>query len=290
MSRLPPLNALKAFEAAARHLSFTRGAEALNVTQSAISHQVKLLEDYMGKPLFQRSPSGLSLTETGSALYGSVRDAFDMIAVAVDEAKSEPWNNVITIILRPLLSSNWLSPRLSRFYELHPDCKIRLNHTNGTVDFDSDDFDIAILAGDGNWPDVDVEFLMPCGLTPVCSPTLCGNDGKPQQLSDLRTNTLLHEGTYGNWLRWLALAGDASLGSRRHVFIDDTNVRIHAAINGQGVALSNPQLLAAEIEKGDLVAPFDTMLTNYDYYVVYRRKANREIRIFKDWLFEQAAA
>jgi LysR family glycine cleavage system transcriptional activator len=292
MSRLPSLNALRAFEAAARRLSFTQGAEALNVSQSAISHQVRLLESHIGKPLFQRSPSGLTLTDVGTTLFESVHEAFDMIMAAVSETSGEPRNEIVTLMIRPFLSFNWLSPKLSKFYERYPDSKLRLQHTNSSIDFESGNFDIAIILGDGNWPNMEVDLLMPCGLTPLCSPRFCSDREKPKLLSDLKTSTLLHESTFGNWPRWLALAGDPNPGSRRHVFIDDTNVRIQAAIKGQGVVLSNPKLLSDEIKKGNLIAPFDIMLTDYSYYIVFPRNRlkQRKTQILKDWLTEQAAA
>jgi LysR family glycine cleavage system transcriptional activator len=291
MSRLPSLNALKAFEAAARHLSFTRAAETLNVSQSAISHQVKLLEEHVGKPLFRRAPSGLTLTDAGETLFDSTHEAFEMIMAAISEARGEPQNEIVTLTIRPFLSFNWLSPQLSKFYERHPGRNIRLQHTNGSIDVDSGDFDIAIVLGDGNWPTMDVDFLMPCELTPLCSPKFCSDREKPKQLSDLKTSTLLHESKLGNWPRWLALAGDPNPGSRRHMFIDDTNVRIQAAIKGQGVVLSNPKLLSSEIEKGNLIAPFDVMLTDYSYYIVRPKESSKQqkTQVLRDWLTEQAA-
>jgi LysR family transcriptional regulator, glycine cleavage system transcriptional activator len=292
MSRLPPLNALKAFEAAARHLSFTRGAEALNVSQSAISHQVRLLESHMGKPLFRRSPSGLVLTEVGVTLFDSVHEAFGIIMAAVSEANPGPQDELITLTLRPFLSFNWLSPKLSQFYERYPDKKIKLHHRNNNIDLENDDFDLAIVLGDGNWPGMQVDFLIPCELTPLCSPRFCSDDEKPQQLSDLKIKTLLDEGDHAKWERWLALAGDTNPGARRHVFIDDTNVRIQAAIKGQGIVLSNPKLLSPEIENGNLVAPFDIMLTDYNYYIVCKKNKakKRKTKILRDWLIEQATA
>jgi LysR family transcriptional regulator, glycine cleavage system transcriptional activator len=290
MARLPSLNALKAFEAAARNLSFTRAAETLNVSQSAVSHQIKLLEEHVGKPLFRRSPSGLTLTGAGAILFDSTHEAFEMISAAIAKTRDEPQSEIVTLTLRPFLSFNWLSPQLSKFYERHPGRNIRLQHTNSSIDFDNDDFDIAIVLGDGNWPTMDVDFLMPCELTPLCSPEFCSDGERPRQLSDLGTNTLLHESKVGNWPRWLALAGDPNPGSRRHVFIDDTNVRIQAAIKGQGVVLSNPKLLSPEIAKGNLVAPFDVMLTDYNYYVVRPKESSKKqkTQVLKDWLTEQA--
>ena len=292
MSRLPPLNALKAFEAAARHLSFTRGAQALNVTQSAISHQVRLLEEHLGQSLFHRSSAGLRLTRSGASLYDSVHRAFQTIVDTVDELEAEQQDSVLNIGIRPFLSFNWLAARLSGFYDAHPDVKIRLHHTNGSFDFAQGEIDLAILLGEGNWPDMDVEFLMPCELTPVCSPMVCGGQKKPRRLSDLRTNTLLHEGTFGNWPRWLALSGEPGVEHAQHVFIDDTNVRIQAAIKGQGVALSNPKILAEDITKGSLIAPFDVVLADFSYYVVSPKHSpvDRNTRIFKNWLSEQASA
>lgn len=289
MSRLPPLNAIKAFEAAAQHLSFTRAAETLNVTQSAISHQVRILECHVGKPLFRRSPNGLTLTKGGASLFKTIHEALNMIATAVDDATQEAVGEIITITLRPFLSFNWLSPRLSTLYDTYPDARIRLNHTNSTLDHNMSTHELAIVLGDGNWPKMKVDFLMPCELTPICSPKLCQERHMPKHLSDLQTETLLHERTVGNWPRWLSLAGDPRPGPQRHIFIDDTNVRIQATVDGQGVALSNPKLLAPQIAQGRLVAPFDTMLIGHNYYILSRNDLSQDTKVIRDWIIEQAS-
>ncbi|WP_108663097.1 LysR substrate-binding domain-containing protein [Acuticoccus kandeliae] len=290
MSRLPPLNSLKAFEAAARHLSFTRGAEALNVTQSAISHQVRQLEEHLQKPLFNRSATGLSLTEHGRTLFETVHTAFGSILATVNELEGGSRGEILTVSLRPFLSFNWLSPRISDFYARHPNVTIRLSHTYEQPDPSADDVDLAILLGTGDWPDADVQYLMPCDLTPVCSPLLCERLGRPIELSDLRTQTFIHERTYGHWPRWLTLAGDPTLGAKHELFIDDTNVRIQAAIRGQGIPISNPRLLANEFACGNLIAPFDIRLTDLAYYVVSPKKARprENAHVLREWLVAEA--
>jgi LysR family glycine cleavage system transcriptional activator len=290
---LPPLNPLRAFDAAAQHLSFTRAAEALNVTQSAVSHQIRLLEDFLGQPLFCRTAHGLSLTESGKSLSPVVRAAFDSISMAVDEMKSDELGQPLTLSLRPFFSFNWLSPRLVDFRNTHPDIRIKLNHTNALIDFKQLPTDLAIVMGNGNWPNmdmVDVEFLMPCPLTPICNPSLIVGLGRPLKVSDLENYTLLHEGTYGNWPRWLQLAGVPS-DMHHDVFIDDTNVRIQAAINGQGFTLGNPKLLADEIKKGNLVIPFELMLNDLSYYIVGSKAGtlNKKTKAFKTWVLKHAA-
>jgi LysR family glycine cleavage system transcriptional activator len=290
---LPPLNALRAFDAVAQHLSFTRAAEALNVTQSAVSHQVRLLEDFLGKPLFHREAHGLSLTESGKSLSPVVRTAFDSLTMAVDEMKSGELGQTLTLSLRPFFSFNWLSPRLVDFRNNHPDIKIELYHTNALIDFKQLPTDLAIVMGSGSWPNmnmVDIEHLMPCPLTPMCNPSLIRDLGRPLKVSDLDNYTLLHEGTYGNWPCWLKLAGARNV-VRHDVFIDDTNVRIQAAINGQGFAMGNPKLLADEMKKGNLVIPFDLMLNDLSYYMVGSRSGipSKKIKAFKTWILKHAA-
>jgi LysR family glycine cleavage system transcriptional activator len=290
---LPPLNPLRAFDAAAQHLSFTRAAEALNVTQSAVSHQVRLLEDFLGKPLFYRAAQGLCLTESGKSLSPVVRAAFDSISAAVDQMRSGELGGTLTLSLRPFFSFNWLSPRLVDFRNTHPDIKIELHHTNALIDFKQLPTDLAIVMGNGKWPNkdlVDIEFLMPCPLTPICNPSLISGLGRPLRVSDLENHTLLHEGTYGNWPNWLKLAG-APNGMHHDVFIDDTNIRIQAAIKGQGFTLGNPKLLADEIKKGNLVIPFDLMLDDLSYYIIGSKtgSSSKKIRDFKSWVLKHAA-
>ena len=152
------------------------------MTQSAVSHQVRLLEDFLGKPLFYREAHGLSLTESGKSLSPVVRIAFDSISMAVDEMKSGELGQTLTLNLRPFFSFNWLSPRLVDFRNNHPDINIKLHHTNALIDFKQLPTDLAIVMGNGNWPNmglVDVEFLMPCPLTPICNPSLISGLGRP---------------------------------------------------------------------------------------------------------------
>jgi len=288
--RLPPLRALRAFEAAGRHLSFTRAAGELHVTQAAISHQVKELEDYLGVRLFRRHTRKLALTREGKLLLPPVREAFHGISEAIEALRLEGEGGTLTVMLRPYFSARWLSHRLGRFFERHPDVDLRLHHSIEPVDFSRGDVDMAIRFGKGDWKGMVTEPLMPLELTPVCSPRLLGDAHPLREPSDLRHYNLLHEQNSDMWARWLALAGAAGVDPAHGPVIDDTNVRIQAAIDGQGVTFGAVSLNADDLATGRLVRPFDLALTDYGYFVVYPRGAlsRPKVKAFRDWLLEEA--
>jgi LysR family glycine cleavage system transcriptional activator len=290
MPRLPPLNALRAFEAAARHLSFSQAADELHVTQAAISHQVKQLETHLKLPLFRRSARGVKLTEAGQALMPVLREAFDAIAATVDRLGETKNAGALTVSLRPYFAVKWLAPRLTRFWQAWPQIALRLNHSTKTANLRAEDIDIAVWWGEGDWPGVEAELLLACDLTPVCSPALVQGPYPLNSPWALRWHTLLHEETDEDWKRWLALAGVADLKPRKQLFIDDTNVRLETALKGQGVALTGRTLVADEIAAGRLVAPFDIDLARYGYYLVYPKGALQQprIRAFRDWIMAEA--
>jgi len=290
MARLPPLNALRAFEAAARHLSFSQAAEELHVTQAAISHQVKQLEVHLSLPLFRRSARGVKLTEAGQALLPVLREAFDAIAATVDRLGETRNVGALTVSLRPYFAVKWLAPRLTRFWQAWPQIALRLNHTTKTANLRGDEIDIAVWWGTGDWAGVESERLLRCDLTPVCSPALVHGPYPLTSPWALRWHTLLHEETDEDWRRWLTLAGVAELKPRKQLFIDDTNVRLETALKGQGVALTGRAFVADDLAAGRLVAPFDIDLERYGYFLVYPKGALAQPRIkaFRDWIFEEA--
>jgi len=290
---LPPLNALRFFEAAARHLSFTRAAEELHVTQAAISHQIKALETRLGVQLFRRFPRRLLLSDEGQILLPAVQEGFGRIAEAAQRISTGAQGGALTVMMRPYFAAKWLSPRLTRFWERYPDIDLRLHHSpEPTVDVARHGADIAVRWGGGEWPGVDSELLLRVELTPVCSPLLLRGPRPLREPGDLRHHTLLHDENHVPWTRWLEAAGEHDVDPRRGPVIDDTSVRTQAAIDGHGVALGALPLIADDLATGRLVAPFELAIDDLAYYIVYPPGAltRPKVKAFRDWLVQEAAA
>ncbi|MCP4432799.1 MAG: transcriptional regulator GcvA [Gammaproteobacteria bacterium] len=285
--RLPPLNSLKCFEATGRLLSFTQAAQDLNVTQAAVSHQIKVIEEDLGVQLFIRHPRKLVLTEQGKLLLPEVIEAFDKISSAVGALRKESYNNIISVRLAPSFAAKWLSPRLKYFWSQYPDIDLRLFHAHPAVDFDREDIDLAVTYGLGDWPGVVSDHLLSLDFFPVCSPAFMKNDKPLNDINNLRYYTLLHDANFQCWHDWLALAGASDIPSNRGTVIDDTNVLMQAAVDGQGVALGSNTFVEDLLESGRLVKPFDITLYNQSaYYVVCppSHLDNPSVKAFKDWL------
>jgi LysR family glycine cleavage system transcriptional activator len=291
--RLPPLNALRAFEAGARHLSFTKAAEELFVTQAAVSHQVKLLERDLGVTLFRRMTRKLALTAEGRRLLGPVGEALDAIAEAAEALRAGIGGGTLTLSLTPTFGVRWLSPRLGRFWTAHPEIELRLQHSIHLVDFARDEVDAAVRWGGGVWPGVDAVYLMRAGLVPVCSPARCAGPPALNRPDDLRHHTLLHERDYVEWAQWLAVAGAREVEARRGPIIDDPSVVLQAAIDGQGVALASESIVRADLEAGRLVKPFDVDLdADNAYYLVAPPRAfeRPNVQAFREFLLAELEA
>jgi LysR family transcriptional regulator, glycine cleavage system transcriptional activator len=285
--RLPPLNSLKCFEAAGRLLSFTDAASELNVTQAAISHQIKVIENFLGVSLFDRYPRRLTLTDQGRALLPEVIEAFDQVSLAVAAISREQFSNVLNVRLAPSFAAKWLSPRLKYFWLQYPEVDLRLYHAHAAVDFEREEIDIAVTYGKGDWPGVAVEKLLSLDFFPVCSPTFLRNDKPLNLIDNLRYYALMHDADYECWGDWLKLAGIDHIDAKRGTVIDDTNVLIQAAIDGQGVALGSSRFVEDLLDSGRLIRPFDiTLVNDFAYYVVYPEAhlKNPAVRAFKDWL------
>ncbi len=291
--RLPPLTALRAFEAGARHLSFTRAAQDLNVSQAAISHQVRALEEYLGVRLFRRFTRKLVLTDEGRRLYPVVSDAFDQIARAVQDIGDEGAHRMLTVSLTPSFGSRWLVGRLGRFRQDHPEIDLRLHHSLDTADFVTDDVDMAVRWGRGNWTGLTVELLKGDVLAPVCHPDLLRGPKALREPRDLRQHTLLHEDDFDDWTQWLRSAGiEDEVEPRRGPVMNDPSVLIQAALGGQGVALATLAFVAEDLAAGRLVKPFELSLeTEFAYYLVYPPDAIEQpkVRAFRDFLLAEAA-
>ena len=290
--RLPSLNALKAFEAAARHESFTRAAADLNVTQGAVSHQVKALEGELGLRLFRRERQRLIITEAGKAYLEVVRDAFDRIAGGTERLMQRQKSGILSVSASPNFAAKWLVHRLGRFAEANPGVDLRIDATTQHVDFARDETDVAIRHGDGRWPGLHVTRLCEEELFPVCSPKLLKGRGALRAPADLAHRTLLHLDDAQDWARWLEAAGVSGVDLARGPVFSQRSMAIDAAIDGQGIALARTALCAWDLLAGRLVRPFDFALqVPYAYWIVCP-KANAElpkIAAFRDWLLAEAA-
>ncbi|MFQ5959105.1 MAG: transcriptional regulator GcvA [Alphaproteobacteria bacterium] len=290
--RLPPLNALRAFEAAARHLSFSRAADELNVTHAAVSHQIKALEEHLGVKLFRRLTRAVRLTDAGQALLPVLRDAFDAIAVTSDRLRAADATGPLNVGATPAFASRWLVPRLARFYAAHPEIEIRLCPSMELVDFTRDDIDLAVRFGRGGWPGLDAELLMCLDMFPVCSPALRDGPKPLREPADLAHHTLLHEDLREDWQRWLVAAGIDSVDWTRGPTFNETDLLLQAAVEGIGVAVAHSALVANDLARGRLVRPFEeTLTTDAGFYVVFPEAAadRPKIKAFRDWLFAEAA-
>jgi LysR family transcriptional regulator, glycine cleavage system transcriptional activator len=291
LRRLPPLNALKAFEAAARSESFTRAAEELCVTQGAVSHQVKALEATLGIKLFNRERQRLIITEAGREYLVVVRDALDRIAVGTDRLVQRQTSGVLTVSTSPDFAAKWLVHRLGRFAEIHPDIDLRLSATMHHVDFAREDVDLAVRHGDGRWPGLEVVRLCSERLFPVCSPKLLEGRNRIQQASDLLRFPLLRLDDWSTWKRWFDAAGVNDPVAHGPI-LNRASMLIDAAIAGHGIALARTALAAWDIINGRLVKPIDISLRlSNTYWIVCPKATARlpKIEIFRKWLLAEAA-
>src|SRR5262245_62078209 len=240
LRRLPVLNALKSFEAAARHESFTRAAEELCVTQGAVSHQVKALEQELGVKLFNRERQRLVITESGREYLAVVRDAFDRIALGTERLIQRQRSGALTISTSPDFAAKWLVHRLGRFAEAHADIDLRVSATMHHVDFATEDVDLAVRHGDGSWAGLHVERLCSEQRVPVCSPRLV--EAGLKQPRDVLRFPLLHLDGRQDWARWFEAAGVSAPDLGRGPVMNRASMLIDAAIDGQGVALARSAL------------------------------------------------
>ena len=290
--RLPSLNALKAFEASARHESFTKAAGELFVTQGAVSHQVKALEAELGIRLFQRERQRLVITEAGRSYLEVVRDAFDRIAAGTEVLLQRQTGGVLTVSTSPDFAAKWLVNRLGRFAEAHPEIDLRVSATLHHVDFAREDVDLAVRHGDGNWPGLDVTRLCTEQLFPVCSPKLVSGKRRITQPPDVLKFTLLHLDQRQDWAKWLDAAGVANAEVSRGPVMNRASMVIDAAVDGQGIALARTTLAAWDLLNRRLVRPFAASLRLSKAYWIICPKATAalpKITIFREWLLAEAA-
>jgi LysR family glycine cleavage system transcriptional activator len=293
-ARLPSLNGLRAFEAAARHLSFTQAASELNVTQTAISHQIRRLEEELGLRLFIRKNRALALTPQARDYLPGVRAAFNDLRLATDRLLRKDDDNVLTISTLASLAAKWLLPRLSAFQEAHGGIDVRITTSTGLVDFRGGDVDAAIRYGRGHWPGLRADWLMADELFPVCSPALLKGERPLNCPQDLAHQTLLHtSGGYDDdWRLWLTAAGlPADISKPPGVTFDLIFMTVQAAIDGIGVALGRTSYVQDDIAKGRLVVPFKIALpADAGFYLVSPEGAAEppKLAAFRQWLVASA--
>src|SRR5712671_3947298 len=291
LRRLPPLNALKAFEAAARSESLTRAAQELCVTQGAVSHQVKALEATLGIKLFNRERQRLVITEAGREYLSVVRDAFDRIAVGTERLVQRQSSGILTVSTSPDFAAKWLVHRLGRFAESHPETDLRVSATADQVDFAREDVDLAVRHGDGRWPGLDVVRLCSEQLFQVCSPKLVAGRNRITTAADLLKFPLLRLDDWKTWTRWFEAAG-VNKPVAHGPILNRASMLIDAAVDGQGIALARTALAAWDIINGRLVQPIKVSLRlSNTYWIVCPKTTARtpKIVMFRDWLLAEAA-
>lgn len=290
MLPLPPLAAVRVFEAAARHANFTRAAEELGMTQAGVSQQVKLLEDRLGFPLFARGKRGVVLTEAGTRIAGQIAPALNRIATAFAEAKGED-AAVLSVSSSNTFAVNWLAGRLGGFQMARPEVAVRLHVSDGYVDFARDGIDVAIRGGKGPWPGTERHLLMRVTIAAVMSPVFAARHGPFASSGDLARLPLLSPDDF--W--WDIFFGgvDAAKDARTRpaIRLNSQVMEGRAAIAGQGVAVVNPLMWQAELASGLLVQPFAAVDADHHFWVVYPedRAQSPKIRAFRDWVLAEAA-
>jgi LysR family transcriptional regulator, glycine cleavage system transcriptional activator len=288
---LPPVTALKAFESAARNQSFSRAAEELLVTQAAISHQIRKLEQYLGAPLFVRTNRAPELTAAAQSFLPHVTRALDDIDRATRMLFGKRGLRRLRLRAVPFFAGRWVMPRLKEYRRQNPNVELHFDHSYGFPDFRRDNVDIAILWGRGMWPGVTADRLMPAPYTIVAGAQLMKGRRPIRKLSDIDHHELLHISNYEIWEEWVRAAKAPIRDVRRGLVSDDQNTVIQGVINGEGVGLAVKYLVEDYLAASILVRPFDIICDlGYSYYLVYPSAAleNQSVRTFRSWILEEA--
>jgi len=287
--RLPPLNALRAFEASARQLSFTRAAEELFVTQAAISHQIKSLEEFLGIKLFMRKNRALLLTEDGQSYYLDIKDIFTSLNDATERLLARGAKGAITVSLQPSFAIQWLVPRLAAFNKINPDIDVRIKAVDQPDNSLTEDVDVAIYHGRGRWPNVHADKLHTEYLVPVCSPLLLQGNKPITSTSDLTQHTLLHDTSRRDWKRWFKEAEIKGTNVNHGPIFSHSAMVVQAAVYGQGVALAQSVLVKPDLDAGRLVMPIEHRLVSKSaFYIVCRENQVDvgKIAAFREWVLD----
>lgn len=290
--RLPPAQALHAFDAAVRHMSFTAAARELGITQAAVSQRIRVLEHCLGRALFVRHPRGLALTEAGRALLPAVQDAFERLSTGITEAFGAPRDAPLTVRTTPSFAAHWLAPRLRAFETLHPAVALRLTSAIWPSEFDLAGVDLEVRYGRGGWEGVECERLTRERLAPVCAPAVARGLGSP---ADLAGEVLLHTvGFEAGWEQWLTRAGARQALERATVLRCDTMVvSLELAVHGAGVALGRSGFVDSLLSQGRLAVPFDCWLDTKESFFLARsagRPPRPEAELFWNWMIGQREA
>jgi LysR family glycine cleavage system transcriptional activator len=291
---LPPLNALRAFDATARHSSFSKAADELHVTPAALSHQIRGLEDLLGLKLFHRRARSIELTETGRLIQPGIRTGFDSLRVAMDLLDRNRRDHVLVVSSTPGLTAKWLVPRLYRFLAGHPDIDTRITASVGYADFTSDGVDLGIRLSSGAHPGLHVEKLSDEWLLPLCSPRLLEADPPLRGPADLPRFNLIQidlPGVVPTWADWMQLAGIEGIDTRRGLRLNVADHALDAASEGAGVVLGYKVVASHDIAQGRLVAPFgpEIPVPGRSYFFVCPKGDEKRpaIKAFRDWVFAE---
>tara|TARA_Y100001970_G_scaffold269372_1_gene361766 strand:+ start:155 stop:1060 length:906 start_codon:yes stop_codon:yes gene_type:complete len=291
VKKLPSLNFLNTFETVARHLSFTNAAKELYVSQAAVSHQIRSLEQNLGVELFHRDSKKIILTKEGEKLLPSVVSGLQGIADSIESIRNYDYENNLVVGLGSSFSANWLVHHLGGFYQRYPDINLHLKISNNDPNFRNEGTDLAVVWGKGDWNGVISEKLMAVEFTPVCSPELLKkNSHSLNTPEDLIKFPLLDDSDYETWQEWLDKAGISEKIFKRRLVIKDSNVLIRSALDGHGVALSAVGVVQEYLDSGELVRPFNLSISGGGfYYLIYPEKSRRKplVKLFKNWLIEE---
>lgn len=296
--RLPPFHALRAFEAAGRHLSFARAADELGVSPAAVSQHIQQMEEFAGQPLFRRLGRRVELTDAGTAALVHVAAAMASLGDAARIMRLPLRGQRVSVSVAPSFAIKWLVPRLERFKALHPDIEVWVSADMGLVDFAVADVDLAIRYGAGGYADSQAQMLLTESVVPICSPALIEGDGALKSPADIARFALLHDDSPDRdpscptWPMWLMARGLDVEHARKGLRFNQSSLVVEAAIAGKGIALAKGQLAAADIAAGRLVTPFENAETpiNFAYWLVWRRGRSLSpgLKAFMDWIREEA--
>ena len=291
--KLPPLNALRAFEAAARHLSVKNAADELCVTPGAVSQMLKALEQDLGVALFRRVNRGIFLTDAGQSYLPPVRNAFRQIAEASGRIAVAAESGILTVSVTPLFAAAWLVPRLKAFQDAHPDVDLRVLTDKGLVDFSRDGADVTVRHGLGRYPGLRSERLFTVGVVPVAAPTLVTQFGVPTAPAELTRWPHVHDADREGWHLWFQAQGIDEIRPPRGPSFDDPGLLLKAVLAGQGVGLLPAPMVALEVAHGRLVKLADVVrLEDFAYYLVYPEVSRERPKVvaFRNWILESAKA
>lgn len=291
--RLPPLNLFRAFEASARHLSFTLAAEELLITQSAVSQQIRQLEEFLDVRLFRRLPRKLELTREAIPLAGAVHEAMALISRSCAQLSDPAAPTVLCVNAAPAFASRWLAPRLGRFMERHPNVRVTLLSSSDPVDFNRQDVDVAIRWGDDHWPaNVRSMTISEHSIVPVCSPSLLNPATNAISFDELKDHRLLQVINQPHWMEWLDRQGMAGYRCRETLYFSDASLMIEAALQGQGLCLASSLLVADDVRQGKLAMPFPYILeVEQAFHLLSDLEMSEKpkIAVFRDWVTDELA-